>query len=338
MPTRLRTNGPLPCAHGRRARRGSPSAPRARRASPSTTSSRHSSGRTLPSSSPGRKERVVEPIEDLHKFRVATRRIRSLLRSTRGQLVDRVEGERLRASSKWLASLLGEVRDRDVLIDYLVGELDSLDGAPLGALLQVVDEERDQARRDLVVALDSPRFAELRASLGHPPRLREEKPSAGRRNANTSACARPLMRLTRMRSTRTPQGADPRQARSLRGRGGRRRRRARRQGEELQKPLGNTGTVVAEAAVRDLLGRVRGTGRTAFAAGRLVERQQARKEHARRAWPSAWKRLGRPGTTFVGDDPGPRRRRPSPRRRAARPPSEVRRLDVSEEQGEGRRE
>ena len=30
--------------------------------------------------------------EDLHKFRVATRRIRSLLRSTRGQLDDRVGG------------------------------------------------------------------------------------------------------------------------------------------------------------------------------------------------------------------------------------------------------
>jgi CHAD domain-containing protein len=235
--------------------------------------------------------------EDLHKFRVATRRIRSLLRSTRGQLEDRAEGERLRAELKWLASLLGEVRDRDVLIDYLVGELDSLDGAPLGALLHVVDEERDEARRDLVVALDSPRFAELRASLGHPPRLEEGGTLRGAANREYERLRKAVealdedavdedlhearIRVKRMRYAAEAAGVDgPLVDRA----------------KELQDTLGeHQDAVVAEASVRELLGRVRGTGRTAFAAGRLVERQQARKEHARCSWPAAWKRLRKAG-------------------------------------------
>ena len=124
--------------------------------------------------------------EDLHKFRVATRRIRSLLRSTRGQLDDRGEGERLRAELKWLASLLGDVRDRDVLIDYLVGELDSLDGAPLGALLQVVGTPRSRPGTGLNAVRGAARLA--RASTRaqgrrNPPRggeTRIQAPSQGR--------------------------------------------------------------------------------------------------------------------------------------------------------------
>jgi CHAD domain-containing protein len=189
--------------------------------------------------------------------------------------------------------MLGEVRDRDVLIDYLVGELDSLDGAPLGALLQVIDEERDQARRDLVVALDSPRFAELRASLGRPPGLREGETLRG-------AAQREYKRLRKAADALGEDAVDEdlhearirvkrvRYAAEAAGVGGSFVDRAKK----LQETLGaHQDAVVAETAVRDLLGRVRGTGRTAFAAGRLVERQQARKQHARRAWPAAWKRL-----------------------------------------------
>ena len=235
--------------------------------------------------------------EDLHKFRVATRRIRSLLRSTRGQLEDRAEGERLRAELKWLAAALGEVRDRDVLIEYLVGELDSLDGAPLGALLDLVDEERDRARRELVVALDSPRFAELRASLADPPALREGETLLGTAKGE----------YKRLRKTVDALGDDPGDEELHEARI--RVKRARYAGEaagvggpfvdrakELQEALGeHQDAVIAEASVRDLLARVRGSGRTAFAAGRLVERQQARKEQARAAWPSAWKRLRKAG-------------------------------------------
>jgi CHAD domain-containing protein len=235
--------------------------------------------------------------EDLHKFRVATRRIRSLLRSTRGQVCDRGECERLRAELKWLASVLGEVRDRDVLIEYLVAELDSLDGAPLGGLLELLDEERDQARRELVVALDSARFAELRASLGHPPAL-------GEGETLRKAARGEFKRLRKTVETLSEDPADE-ELHEARIRVKRARYAAEAAGvsgsfvkraKELQEALGeHQDAVVAETSVRELLARARGTGRTAFAAGRLVERQRIRREHARRAWPAAWKRLRKAG-------------------------------------------
>jgi CHAD domain-containing protein len=66
--------------------------------------------------------------------------------------------------------------------------------------------------------------------------------------------------------------------------------------KDLQDVLGeHQDAVVAEERIRDLLARVRGTGRTALAAGRLIERQRLRRANARRAWPKAWKRLERAG-------------------------------------------
>jgi CHAD domain-containing protein len=235
--------------------------------------------------------------EDLHKFRVATRRIRSLLRSTRKWLSDPDEGERLRAELKWLGSLLGEVRDRDVLIAYLVGELDSLEGAPLGAVLELLDDERENARRELLVGLDSPRCKALLAALGSPPALRQGESLPGAAKAD----------YKRLRKTMTALGEEPadeelhaarirvkrvRYSAEAAGMGDRFTERAK----ELQDVLGeHQDSVVAEAQIRELLERVRGSGRTAFAAGRLVERQQQRRRTARRAWPAAWKRLQKAG-------------------------------------------
>ena len=52
--------------------------------------------------------------------------------------------------------------------------------------------------------------------------------------------------------------------------------------------------VVAEARIRALVAGVR-SSRTVFAAGRLVERQRARKAAARAAFPDAWEALRRAG-------------------------------------------
>src|SRR5207245_990750 len=62
--------------------------------------------------------------EDLHKFRVATRRTRAIERATRPLL-----GEALKPLSsdlKWLARLLGPVRDLDVLTERLRTEVAEL--------------------------------------------------------------------------------------------------------------------------------------------------------------------------------------------------------------------
>ena len=235
--------------------------------------------------------------EELHKFRVATRRIRSLLRSTRGLVTDREESERLRAELKWLASLLGEVRDRDVLIEYLLGELESLDGAPFGAVLKLLDGERDAAREELVTGLDSPRYRQLVDDLTHPPRLREGETLAAAAEGD----------YKRLRRTMNGLGANPTDEKLHKARIHAKRARYAveaagigstfvKRAKELQDVLGeHQDAVVAEARIRELLKQVRGSGRTAFAAGRLVERQIARRDAARDAWQPAWRKLEKAG-------------------------------------------
>jgi CHAD domain-containing protein len=235
--------------------------------------------------------------EELHKMRVATRRIRSLLRSTRGLVVDREKAERLRSELKWLASLLGEVRDRDVLIAYLLDELRSLDEAPFGAVLEVLDGEREAALEELRTGLDSSRYRQLVEDLEHPPRLR-----AGKSLADAATTD-----FKRLRKTMNAVGEEPtddelheariktkraRYAAEAAGTGGSFVKRAK----ELQDVLGeHQDAVVAEERIRQLLKEVRGSGRTAFAAGRLVERQAVRREAAREAWRPAWRKLEKAG-------------------------------------------
>ncbi len=57
-------------------------------------------------------------IEDLHKMRVATRRMRSLLKSTKN-FYDPNRIQTLRADLRRLGRLLGEVRDMDTLVLFL---------------------------------------------------------------------------------------------------------------------------------------------------------------------------------------------------------------------------
>jgi CHAD domain-containing protein len=232
--------------------------------------------------------------EELHKQRVATRRLRSLLRSTRPQLADPDRAERLRDELRWLGRLLGEVRDRDVLIAYLVEELGTIEEAgAFGAILELLDDERDQAWNEVLAALDSPRYRKVIAELEWPPALREGERLATAATADYGRLRKAVKRL----------GAEPKdeelhrvRIRTKRARyaaeavGGESRFVAR--AKDVQDTLGeHQDAVVAEERIRELVAQVRGTGRTALAAGRLIERQRARRAAARAAWPKAWKRL-----------------------------------------------
>jgi len=243
----------------------------------------------------------AEP-EELHKFRVATRRIRSLLRSTRELIADREDSERLRAELRWLASLLGEVRDRDVLIGYLLDELRSLDGAPVGAVLELLDDEREVARRELVVALDSPRYRTLLSDLERPPALKD---GASLQEAAKGEYRRVRQAMAALRKSPTDDDLHEARIRVKRARyaaeAARVEGRFVERAKELQDVLGeHQDAVVAEERVRGLLEQVRGAGRTSFAAGRLVERQVARRVAARAGWPRAWRRLEKAGDKALG--------------------------------------
>jgi CHAD domain-containing protein len=107
--------------------------------------------------------RTGEDPEAVHQARVATRRIRSTLR-TFSKLLDEEWTDRLRADLKWLADLLGEVRDTDVLLERFSGHLAELPAADAKAgrwLLARLAGQRDDARRRLLGAMASRKYVVL---------------------------------------------------------------------------------------------------------------------------------------------------------------------------------
>ncbi|OYO18061.1 CHAD domain containing protein [Enemella dayhoffiae] len=107
--------------------------------------------------------------DSVHKMRVATRRLRSALRTFRA-LMDREVTDQLRAELKWLAGMLGAPRDAEVLRDQLRGELNALPAdsviSPVAERIEnTLDEQHRRAHRELVKALDSARFSRLATSL-----------------------------------------------------------------------------------------------------------------------------------------------------------------------------
>jgi CHAD domain-containing protein len=101
--------------------------------------------------------------EGVHKARVATRTLRSDLR-TFAPLVDKAWSDRLRAELGWLAALLGHVRDADVMLARLRDRVGGLSGPTARAaapILATLAAERTQALAELLEALRGERYVEL---------------------------------------------------------------------------------------------------------------------------------------------------------------------------------
>lgn len=102
----------------------------------------------------------VDP-EGVHQMRVATRRLRSDLRTFR-PLLDPDWASSLRRELRRLARLLGDVRDGDVLLAKLrrsAAELGVSEGA--APALEMLRSKRDAAHADLLEAMQDERYAEL---------------------------------------------------------------------------------------------------------------------------------------------------------------------------------
>jgi CHAD domain-containing protein len=107
--------------------------------------------------------RIGEDPEAVHQARVATRRLRSTLR-TFSSLLEPEWTDRLRDELKWLADLLGAVRDTDVLLGRFQEDLAALPAADakIGPrLLAGLVSERDSARRRLLAGMAKDRYATL---------------------------------------------------------------------------------------------------------------------------------------------------------------------------------
>jgi CHAD domain-containing protein len=107
--------------------------------------------------------RSGEDIEQLHKMRVATRRMRSMWRIFDGAYRPKIQVRYVR-ELRVVATMLGAVRDLDVLIEGLDGYTAELPAAAVGAMaplrLQLV-EQREAARTELIGLLDSGRYQDF---------------------------------------------------------------------------------------------------------------------------------------------------------------------------------
>ncbi len=245
--------------------------------------------------------RVGADPENLHQHRVAARRAGAFVRATRASLDPtwrRTLAQRLRD----LGAVTGPVRDLDVLLEHLRGELQGFadDQQAVGAeLLARLERQRDGIRAELLRVLDGPSYAALLVQLRSPPRL-----SDGIESLPLDRLARKA--FTRLASAVEELGPSPaerelhalrivlkraRYAAELAAPGGKARKRFLRDARRLQDVLGeHQDAVVAEerlaaTAVFD------GDTAIAFLAGRLAERQAARRAAAQKRLPRAWKRL-----------------------------------------------
>jgi CHAD domain-containing protein len=101
----------------------------------------------------------------VHKMRVATRRLRSTMKSYR-PLWDRAATDHLRTELKWLADVLGKVRDAEVMaarLDRALGELppEQVVGPVTDRLTGGLRAQAIKDHRTLVSALNGRRYAAL---------------------------------------------------------------------------------------------------------------------------------------------------------------------------------
>jgi CHAD domain-containing protein len=111
--------------------------------------------------------RLDEDIEDVHQARVATRRLRSDLRTFAG-VVDNDWAVPVREELGWMAEALGRVRDADVLGLRLAEQVALLEPADRAAALPLrkrLEMQRRGAFRDLLTAMDSDRYLRLLDTL-----------------------------------------------------------------------------------------------------------------------------------------------------------------------------
>lgn len=241
--------------------------------------------------------RTGEDPEELHQMRVATRRLRSTLRTFR-PVLDREWADGLRDRLRDLAGALGEVRDLDVRLARLDAEV--VEGAAAAGLAEVrahVAADRAAARERLVAVMDRPDHQALLTDLlaaARSPRCTDPATPAG-------PALTPLVRKAWKRARAAVDDAPPHEVRIALKRlryaaeaaepaVGKRARKIAKAAAAGQEVLGEyQDAAVAREADLALLGQMSPTA--AFALGVLVEREDRRMAEALAAWPAALARL-----------------------------------------------
>jgi CHAD domain-containing protein len=261
--------------------------------------------------------RADEP-DAVHQMRVTTRRLRSTLQSF-GKIIPRSGTEGMLAELKWLGGVLGEARDAEVLASRLAHNLRTIPPelvlGPAEARVQGhFAPIQAAARKNVVAALDSPRYFALRDALDEmladPPLSAEADRPAGR---VLPATAGRTYRRTRRRirqAGQTPPGrsqeAAYHEARKAAKRAryageavspalGQDARRFTKQMKKIQSVLGDhQDAVVARGVDRELGIGAYLAGENAFTFGLLYEREDQRAARLRAEAQQTWKRAPQP--------------------------------------------
>jgi CHAD domain-containing protein len=251
--------------------------------------------------------------EHVHQARVATRRLRSHLRSF-APLLDAPTDD-LRDELAWLADVLGHVRDADVLLERLEARIADLPGEDRPAAERLLDRLRTQrcrGREQLLAALRGDRYAALLDRLVDVARVADMGPLRVDEPHDTDQAAlRAVVRPTweSLRDAVDALGDDPADGKLHQVR--RHAKRARYAAEavepmfgkpardfaravtELQTVLGDhQDAVVAAQWLRDTA--TRGVDdRAAFAAGELAAAERETARRTRALFPDAWRDASR---------------------------------------------
>jgi CHAD domain-containing protein len=255
--------------------------------------------------------RTGEDAEAVHQARVATRRLRSDLKTFRN-VVDPAWDAALRDELKWLGQLLGAVRDDDVLLERLEGRLGKLPATDAGAgkrLLEALREHRTRARTELLDAMRSERYVALLDRLVAAARAIPSSGDGAELDLELSDLVRKPWK--RLRDGVRDLGDDPPdpELHAVRIRA----KRCRYAAEAVAPAIGKAAKRFAAAVegVQEILGEhqdaivagrwlrahvVEGSGGrvdSAFVAGELAALEDIAAERSRAEWPKAWKRAKR---------------------------------------------
>jgi len=251
--------------------------------------------------------RLGDDPEDVHRARVATRRLRSQLRTFRS-LLDQDWANALREDLRWLGAGLGSVRDRQVMSQRLRGRTRALiedDGPVVAELADELQAESEEARGRLVLDMRSDRYIDLVERLvdaSRAPALVAEaqQPAA---TAVPALARRDWKRLRKGVSGMPDSPADMQlhRTRILA-------KRVRYAAEAGAPIVGKVASQLADAAagLQDVLGDhqdsvtaqrwLRGAGQQgqrAFVAGELCAMERDAAAHDRAEWPKVWKKVDR---------------------------------------------
>jgi CHAD domain-containing protein len=254
--------------------------------------------------------RIGNDPEGVHQARVATRRLRSHLRTFR-DLLDPEWTQSLRDELKWLGDELGAVRDADVLLDRLerrVEELERDDQTAAEPLLKHLREERDAARAVLLDGLRSDRYLQLLDRLvdaaqrprvvmlvgtDHEETLRDlvRAPWKHLRNAVDDLpdpAPDPALHQVRIRAKRARYAAEV-----VEPAFGKDARRFAKAVTEVQDVLGEHQDSVVAAAWLRANALTLGDPRAVYVAGELGAMERAAAETSRVEWPKVWKKASK---------------------------------------------